>query len=117
MKVLLFALLLCLLGACKKDDKLGPFAGTVWQGKKNVTHVISPKTFGYRITFSTDGKYRVTELDEMGYAYKEESRGIYSYTPPKLTLRSVNGTERVYEYEGGDETFWGYNYLVTFFKQ
>lgn len=108
--------LLFFLSSCKKEDKLGPFAGTVWQGKLNVENISDPKTFGYRIVFSNDGKYRTTELDKDGYAYVENSTGTYSYTPPKLVLRSDRGGEVIFHYFESTQTFRGYEY-VTFFKQ
>lgn len=107
---------LFLTPSCTKEEE-DIFSGTVWQGKYNTTNVPQPRTFGYRITFTNNGRYRVTELDKDGYAYKEESQGTYSYKEPNLVLRESNGRERVYTYHRNQQSFWGYNYLVDFFKQ
>lgn len=107
-----------ILSCSKKDEPANIFKGTLWEAKVNMNTAINKRTYGYRLSFGQDNRYRITELDEDKYTYRTADTGTYKYEDPYLTLTSdrVGDKVLIYHTSPQEKLYAGY-YGVNFFQQ
>lgn len=119
----LLAYILCniafisIFSCSSKDEPKDIFSGTTWEAKEDMDTAIDKETYGYRLTFSSDKRYKIHRLDKNHYIISTASQGTYKYEDPYLTLIDDKGDDKVFIYY---DYYWrlyaGY-YGVNFYQQ
>lgn len=118
-KILAASLLALSLMACSKEDEpANIFKGTLWEAKVNMNTAVNKRTYGYRLSFGQDNRYRITELDESRYIYRTAETGTYKYEAPYLTLTNDRGGDEVLiHHTSPQEHLYSGYYGVNFYQQ